>query len=180
LATVEEDVGGITDGGHSTAAISFRRVLTVFHRLFEAHFLPTHFALILTTIGIVQLVYPVFLMPSVLRVTLNLCSWCRSAGFAVMLCLFYRYEQYHRLCVGLRTEEMRRGNLLEEMLEDDSITPNVFLAGGLFEAALFPVGGFLFGVIPTLQATISHIFTERLTYVVSLKPRSAQQWIEDT
>jgi hypothetical protein len=36
---------------------------------------------------------------------------------------------------------------------------------------LFPIGGFVFGAIPAMHAEISHLFTDRLTYVVSLKPQ---------
>jgi hypothetical protein len=88
-----------------------------------------------------------------------------------MMCFFHRYEQYHRLCIGLRREEMREAGLLEGMVKDDTFSPNVFLGGGMFEAALFPLGAFIFGAIPALQAVVTHVFTERLTYTVSLKPQ---------
>lgn len=88
-----------------------------------------------------------------------------------MIVFFYRYEKYHRLCVGLRQEEMRRAGMLEEMTEHDGFSQKVFQHAGLFEAALFPIGGFVFGAIPALQAVLSHVFTDRLTYVVSLKPQ---------
>lgn len=99
-----------------------------------------------------------------------------------MISFIYRYEQYHRLCTGLRKEEMRKAGLLEEMAAFDTFSPNVFLKGGIFEAMVFPIAGFIFGVIPALQAVIMHVFTERLTYIVSLKPLLAnrQQQIEST
>lgn len=88
-----------------------------------------------------------------------------------MLLFFTLYEKYHRLCVGLRQEEMRRAGMLEGLSERDGFTLNVFPIGGLAEAALFPLGGFIFGALPALQAMLSHLFTDRLTYVVSLKPQ---------
>ena len=148
-----------------------RNVFTVFYRLFEAHFLPTHLAIILTTSSIYTTIYPSFLLPTVLKATLDICSAARVVSYLLMICVFHRYEQYHRLCVGLRKEEMRAAGLLEEMVENDNFSPNVFQMGGMFEAALFPIGGFLFGSIPALQAMLTHLFTERLTYVVSLKPQ---------
>jgi len=94
-----------------------------------------------------------------------------------MLCFFYLYERYHKFCVGLRQEEMRRAGMLEDMREHDGFSDNVFQVAGLLECALFPLGGFIFGAIPALQAVLSHMFTERLTYVVSLKPQFAmKQW----
>lgn len=154
-----------------------RNVFTLFMRLFEAHFLPIHLATILTTSGIFTLFYPSFLIPDVLYLALDFSGWCRLAGWLLMLVYFYRYEQYHQLCVGLRQEEMRKAGLLEEMREQDGISTNVFQIIGFMEAALFPLGGFIFGAIPALQAVLSHLFTDRLTYVVSLKPQfTMKRW----
>ena len=66
---------------------------------------------------------------------------------------------------------MRIAGLLEDMVQDDAFSPNIFQGGGIFEAVLFPLGATIFGVIPALQAVVSHIFTQRLTYIVSLKPQ---------
>jgi hypothetical protein len=71
---------------------------------------------------------------------------------------------------GREWMRMRRAGLLEQMVKHDSFSPNVFLYAGIAEAGLFVVGGFLYGAIPALQAEVSHLFTVRLTYVVSLKP----------
>ena len=152
-------------------AIQMASVLTVFYRLFEAHFLPVHLVFVLAASSCYTTVYPGFLMPLLLKTTLDFCSAYRLVTFGIMLWFFHRYEQYHSLCVGLREEEMRRAGLLEVMIETDSVSPNVFVRGGLFEAALFPIGGFIFGAIPALQAVVSHVFTERLRYTVSLKPQ---------
>ncbi|KAF2173915.1 hypothetical protein M409DRAFT_62133 [Zasmidium cellare ATCC 36951] len=146
-------------------------LFTLYHRLFEAHFLPIHLAVILTTSSIYSAFLPSFLVPHVLKVALDFSGFCRLIGFCTMLTFFYLYERYHRLCVGLRKEEMRRAGMLEDMEEADGFTANVFQVAGLFEAALFPIGGFIFGAIPAMQAVLSHLFTDRLTYVVSLKPQ---------
>lgn len=154
-----------------TLHIQWTKVVTVFLRLFEAHFVPVQLALALTASGCYTLIYPGFLIPPILKATLDFCSACRMVSFVLMLGVFYRYEQYHRLCIGLRREEMRIAGLLGEMMETDTFSPNVFLAGGILEAALFPLGGFIFGAIPALQAIATHIFTKRLVYKVSLKPQ---------
>ncbi|TKA77295.1 hypothetical protein B0A55_04337 [Friedmanniomyces simplex] len=147
-------------------------LLTLFLRLFEAHFLPIHLSVILTTSSIFMLFTPTFLVPDTLRAALDFAGWCRLGGWLLMLAYFWRYEQYHRLCVGLRQEEMRKAGLLEDMLANDGFSFTTFLhRAGALEPALFPLGGFIFGAIPALQAVLSHIFTERLTYVVSLKPQ---------
>ena len=113
--------------------------LTLFLRLFEAHILPLQLVVVLTASSAHNFAYPSFLMPVMLKAVLDLCSWCRLVSFGMMICLFYRYEKYHRVCVGLRMEEIRRVGLPEEMAVNESFSPNVFLAGGIFEAALFPV-----------------------------------------
>ncbi|KAK4614109.1 hypothetical protein CLAFUW4_08867 [Fulvia fulva] len=153
--------------------VNWYNLYTLYHRIFEAHFLPIHLATILTCSEIYSFFYPKFLVPTILHHALQLSGFCRLIGFCSMLTYFYHYERYHRLCVGLRKEEMRRAGLLEEMEENDGFTPNVFLYIGLFEVATFPIGGFVMGAIPALQAVISHLFTDRLTYVVSLKPTKA-------
>ncbi|KAI7349720.1 hypothetical protein KC320_g5922 [Hortaea werneckii] len=152
-------------------------ILTLYVRLFEAHFLPIHLAVILTTSSIFQFVVPGFMMPEVLRLALNFAGWCRLAGWLLMLLFFHRYNQYHRLCVALRKDEMRKAGMLGEVSEHDGFTSQVFQVAGLLECGLFPLGGFIFGAIPALQAVVSHVFTDRLTYVVSLKPQFAmKQW----
>jgi hypothetical protein len=158
-------------------SINKYNLMTVFHRLFEAHFLPIHLAVILSTSGIYTLFYPTFLIPPTLKMALDISGWCRLCGFCTMLFFFYLYERYHRLCVGLRQEEMRRAGMLEDMKQGDGFTHNTFQFAGILEAVLFPIGGFAFGAIPALHAAICHLFTDRLTYVVSLKPNFAlKQW----
>lgn len=148
-------------------------LFTLYHRLFEAHFLPAHLAVILTTASVYDFCYPTFLIPPVLKWALDFSGWCRLLGYCLMMVYFYLYAQYHRLCLGLRQEEMRRAGLLEDMTEHDAFSTKVFQVAGIFEACLFPIGGFIFGAIPAMHAVISHLFTERLTYVVSLKPQLA-------
>jgi len=152
---------------------------TLLYRLFEAHFLPIHLATIMTVTSIYTLLTPSFLIPTALKTFLDLSGWFRLTGFCCMMIFFYQYERYHRLCLSLRQEEMRKAGMLEDMTEQDGFSHRVFQVAGLFETCLFPVGGFIFGAIPATQAVLSHFFTDRLTYVVSLKPQLlARQWQE--
>ncbi|KAK5731436.1 hypothetical protein LTR17_011398 [Elasticomyces elasticus] len=150
--------------------INWYNITLMFFRLYEAHFMPLHLSLILTTSTCYSLLYPRFLMPGIMRLALDISAWCRFLGFCSMLFGYSQYEHYHRRCVGLRQEEMRKAGLLERMVEQNSFSPNVFMYVGILEAAVFAIGGFLYGAIPALQAEFSHVFTTRLTYVVSLKP----------
>ncbi|SMQ51797.1 unnamed protein product [Zymoseptoria tritici ST99CH_3D7] len=151
--------------------IDTSNLLTLYHRLFEAHFLPTHLCVILTTSALYSFIHPSILVPRALNIALNISSYLRFVGYCTMLLYFHLYAQYHTLCVELRTEELRRTGLLEAMQASDGVTKGVYQIAGLVECMLFPLGGFVFGAIPALQAVVSHLFTERLVYVVSLKPR---------
>ncbi|KAK3066523.1 hypothetical protein LTR53_017090 [Teratosphaeriaceae sp. CCFEE 6253] len=146
---------------------------TLYLRLFEAHFLPIHLSVILTTSSLFTYLTPAFLIPEALHLALAFAGWCRLGGWLLMLAFFWRYEQYHRLCVALRREEMRDAGLLEGILAHDGFSWSTFAVACAWEAALFPLGGLLFGAVPALHAVLSHVFTERLTYVVSLKPQLA-------
>ena len=153
-----------------------RNLFTLAHRMFEAHFLPIHLATILTTTSIYTLFNSNY-VPTVLKLSLDFSSFSRVVSYCCMLYYYHLYEKYHRLCVELRREEMRSAGILDDLSEHDGFTNRVFQFAGLWEAALFPVGGFIFGAIPALQAVLSHVFTDRLTYVVSLKPQLAlRQW----
>ena len=155
----------------SAKSIHKTNLLTLYQRMFEAHFLPIHLCVILMTSSIFTSLVPGYQMPEVLYIALDFAGWCRLGGWVLMLCFFYRYEQYHKLCVQLRQDEMREAGMLDEMTERDGFSSSTFQFAWLFEAMLFPLGGLIFGAIPALQAVISHVFTDRLTYVVSLKPQ---------
>lgn len=156
----------------SLRPVNKHNVCVLFHRLFEAHFLPIHLAVILTT----SMVFEFFAgsrIPYELHLALQFSGLCRWAGWLLMCVYFYRYEKYHRLCVSLRREEMRKGGMLEQVEEHNGLCERVFINFGILEAGLFPLGGFIFGAIPACQAVLSHVFTEKLTYHVSLKPQLA-------
>ena len=152
-------------------------ICTLFHRLFEAHFLPCHLAIILATSTIFQITYGPASVPRELALALQFSAICRHIGWFVICVFFWRYEKYHRLCVSLRQEEMRKAGLLQNLTEGDGFSPNAFITYGILEAALFPIGGFVYGAMPAFQAMLCHLFTDRLTYHVSLKPQFAiRRW----
>ncbi len=154
----------------SSRPIHIRNVCLLFNSLFEAHFLPVHIALTLT----VSTVYEIIAGPSIpreLALALHISGICRVLGWTFICVYFYRYTTYHRLCIGLRDAEMREAGLLESDHERDGFSRKIYGRLGFLEAVLFPIGGFLFGSIPACQAVLSHLFTDRLTYQVSLKPQ---------
>lgn len=152
--------------------INWTNMFHLYHRLFEAHFLPTHLYVVLVCSSLYTFFYSNIPIPSILQVALDIAGWARLMGFCTMIFFFYNYERYHNLCVGLRQEEMRRVGLLDEMVSNDSVSTKVYQYAGFLEGVLFPISGLVFGGLPATQAVVSHLFTERLVYVVSMKPSS--------
>lgn len=159
-------------------AIHIQNVWTVFHRLFEAHFLPNHLVMILMISTIYEHKWG-SLVPRELATALYFCLLCRWIGWTLIVIFFYRYDTYHRLCVDLRREEMRVAGLDKKVAEHGGFRSSVFVRFSLFEAGIFPLGGTIFGALPTFHATLCQIFTDTLTYQVSLKPKfttHTQEW----
>lgn len=152
-------------------------VCILFNSLFEAHFLPVQLALILTTTTIYDVIAGSW-VPRHLAMALDFSGTCRFIGWSLICLYFYRYAQYHQLCLDLREEEMRKAGLLEHDHEHNGFSRKLYGRLGFLEAALFPIGGFLFGSIPACHAVLSHVFTDRLTYQVSLKPQFTRGWGE--
>ena len=160
----------------SLKPIHLRNICTLFYRMFEAHFLPIHLAIILPASDIYNATSGSS-MPEELASVFRICGYLRWLGWGLMCVYFYRYEKYHHLCVNLRKEEMRQAGLLDEITEHDGFCTRVYSTFWLLEGGLFPLGGFIFGAVPALQAVLSHLFTDRLVYHVSLKPQfNIQPW----
>lgn len=153
--------------------LNLSNAFTIYYRLFEAHFLALHLILTLIASSLYQAIYPPALQPGLLYNALGIAGVFRFLGFITMLTFFALYKRYHRLCLGLRQESLRRGGLYDDFNEKDYFSKTCFPTAGFFEVFLFPVSGFLFGAIPALVAVTSHLWTDRLVYVVSLKPQGS-------
>ena len=159
------------------SSINKTTTATLCFRMFEAHLLPAHFGLTLAVASACSFLLGESFTPPILRMALTVANYCRTAGFLFMICYFYRYLEYHRICIAMRRKE--RENMIklkstsnsntEADRSDLDFSPQIFLNAGVAEACLFPLAGIMFGVLPALQAMVSRIFTDRLTYVVSLK-----------
>jgi len=102
-----------------------------------------------------------------------LCSWLRALGYLSMLGYFILYRRYHRICLRSRENYMRTAGLYEDFKKKDYFSTSCFPVLGIFEVAIFPISGFLFGSIPAAVAITSHLWTDSLVYVVSIKPQAA-------
>jgi hypothetical protein len=79
------------------------------------------------------------------------------------------YGRFHSLCLNARMRDMEIAGLL-----DTGSAPRFWwYSRHLLERICFPIAGTIFGSIPSLQAEISHFWTDRLAYRVSKKPSFA-------
>lgn len=149
------------------------RNLTLFSRLFEAHFLPIHLFLVLIASALyTALPYPLTSCQW-LTTAMSLTSYSRAASFCIMMIYFsVFYEGYHQACIEARVDEMKKAGLDEELEEEFSYRKRLSL-GNIIDYVIFPIAGTVYGSIPLFQAIMSHLWTEKLVYLVSMKPIKA-------
>lgn len=148
---------------------SFGRLnlIILFHRLFEAHFLPTHLTIALLSAIIYSACVPADATNPYLQWSFGFNGTLRLIGLILTVCYVYLYEGYHRICVRTREDEMKRVGLWERMPDGFS---HRSWRRNLIDYSLMPVTGALFGTIPAMVAEICHFWTDRLVYTVSAKP----------
>ena len=148
------------------------------HRLFEAHFLTVHLFLLLISSELYKFFTPIEDIPPLLLRSIVIAGQMRAAAFICMLCAFFIYESYHAVCVQAREDEMRRAGLYERLRGDFSKTGKRDIIHWA-QYLMFPIPGIVFVTLPSIIAQLSHFGTERLDYVVSLKPASGAASIFD-
>lgn len=144
--------------------------MILLHRMYEAHFLPAHLALLMIAGTIYPLLVPASRTPSLLLQALDLTTYMRLLSLTVLFAFFILYERYHELCVSTREREMTAAGLEDRMVGGFSYRRH--WTRGL-DYVLFPVSGVLFGSFPTIVALVWHFWTLRLVYRVSVKPKRA-------
>ncbi|UNI21027.1 hypothetical protein JDV02_007058 [Purpureocillium takamizusanense] len=148
----------------SLKELHWENIFYLFHRLFEAHFLPVHMT--------------IMVMASALYVWATdgtddfeqlgwIFSWCtvlRTMGFMEIACYMFLYESFHRICVTTREREMTAAKLADGMCFSHRSIKRNFV-----DYVLVPLVAPLYGAIPCAQAEISHFWTVNLVYTVSKK-----------
>jgi hypothetical protein len=162
---------GSLDTGYAVRRVfktrSFRwSNLPLFHLLWEAHFVPTHFVIMLFGSMFYSITTPTANIPHALVWTLWITAIIRNVSFLIMQAVFTVYDDYHRLCVNARAQDMRRAGIQET---DFSFRKH-FTWASLFERLSIPIVAALYGAVPALHAQICHFWTESLVYTVTRKP----------
>ena len=149
------------------ARFSKLNLVALYHRLYEAHFLPAH----LTVALIAEVICTSLVGPSVIHPGLmsafSFCGTLRVIGFCATACFVYFYETYHLVCVRNREEEMKAAGLWEDMQDNFSYRS---LRKNWFDYCALPVNGTLYGTAPAIVAEFSHLWTDQIVYQVSAKP----------
>ena len=139
--------------------------------MYEAHFLPSH----LTVALLAEVIYGAVIGANrststhpFLLWSFSFCGTLRLIGFAATGIFMYLYESYHLASVRAREDEMKRVGLYDTMQENFSYRS---FRKNWFDYCALPVNGTLYGTIPAVVAEFCHLWTEKLTYHVSAKPK---------
>jgi hypothetical protein len=154
----------------STTPPSFSKMnlIILYHRMFEAHFLPAHITVALFS----GVIYASFVSPDVTNPWL---MWCfgftgtlRIFGIILTTIFLYLYESYHQTCARTREDEMKRVGLWEDMQGNFAYRK---WSKNWMDYLCLPVTGTLYGTAPAVVVNACHFFTDKLTYKVSAKPQ---------
>lgn len=144
--------------------LDYQRIVFLFHRLFEAHFLPVQMTILVVASTLYMWVTDG--TPDVHGVAwiFSVCNVLRTAGFMEVALYLFLYEGFHRICVESREKEMGDAGLLKGMhFSRREVKSN------LVDYVMVPLVAPLFGSIPCAQAQICHFWTLDLVYTVSKK-----------
>lgn len=160
--------GVFSDVIHGTVqSPDWPRFIYLFHRLFEAHFLPIHMAILVVGTGLYLFVAGD--KPDTLGLgwTFAISAYLRVFGFLAVALYMGFYESYHHICVTSREAEMAAAGLADGMQGGFS---HRSFRQNFFDYFSIPIVAPLYGSIPATQAQICHFWTLDLVYTVSAKP----------
>ncbi|KAL3435489.1 glycosyl transferase family group 2-domain-containing protein [Aspergillus tetrazonus] len=156
------------------------RHLGLMHLLWEAHFLPCHFTILL----LFSMIYeqtarytaPHMATPlhPAITFTFTLTALIRALSFIWMNICISLYNRWYKLCLDTRKHDTQLNSFsvntgLSEGSGFSDRTPWYRLTF-LLERIAFPIAGTVFGAVPTIHAVFMHFRTDRLVYRVSKKP----------
>ncbi|KAH9902192.1 glycosyl transferase family group 2-domain-containing protein [Xylariomycetidae sp. FL2044] len=139
-------------------------IALLFHRLFEAHFLPLQMTILVVASTLYMWVTEGGSDPHNLDGIMNICNVLRTVGFMNVAFLLFIYEAFHKTCVETREKEMTDAGLAKGMCFSHRSLRKNFV-----DYIMVPLVAPLYGAIPAAQAQFMHIFTSDLVYTVSKK-----------
>ncbi|KAK1755163.1 glycosyl transferase family group 2-domain-containing protein [Echria macrotheca] len=143
---------------------NYERLLILFHRLFEAHFLPVQMTILVVASTLYIWVTEGTPDTQNLGWIFTVCNVLRTAGFMEVALYLALYEGFHRICVETREKEMSDAGLTKGMHFSRREVKTNFI-----DYVMVPLVAPLYGSIPCAQAQIFHFWTMDLVYTVSKK-----------
>ncbi|KAM0437718.1 hypothetical protein ACHAPT_002083 [Fusarium lateritium] len=147
----------------------WEHVFYMMHRLFEAHFLPVHMAVLVLASTLYVKLTEGNEDPHELAWVFSWCNFVRIFGFFQISIYVFLYESFHRVGVANREREMVKAGLAGEM--DFSRRS---LGKNWVDYLVIPVVAPLYGTIPSAQALICQLWAQDLVYTVSKKATRRQ------
>lgn len=143
---------------------SYTRIFYLFHRMFEAHFLPVQMTILIFASTGYMWVAGAETDPHGIAWIFVICNVLRTFGFMQVACYLFLYEHFHKTCLAAREKEMVDAGLAKGMNFSHRALKQNFV-----DYVLVPLVAPIFGSIPCAQAQLSHFFTLDLVYTVSKK-----------
>jgi hypothetical protein len=152
---------------HRVDPPNWTRTFYLFHRLFEAHFLPTHMMILVISSGLYSALTKA--KPDTLEIAwiFSITAYLRILGFLMVAMYLTIYENFHKIAVSARKAEMKAAGLYEGMQNSFSYRNSW---KNKLDYVLIPIVAPIFGSIPSIHAQICHFWTLDLVYTVSMKP----------
>lgn len=142
----------------------YMRILSLFHRLFEAHFLPVQMTILILSSTLYMWLADGVPTSYGISWIFTVCNWLRTIGFMQVACYLALYERFHTICLGTREKEMMDAGLSRGMHFSRREVKTNYI-----DYVMVPLVAPLFGSIPCAQAQICHFWTLDLVYSVSKK-----------
>ncbi|OAA68472.1 hypothetical protein SPI_00667 [Niveomyces insectorum RCEF 264] len=143
---------------------NYTRFVYLFHRLFEAHFLPVHMTILVVASTLYVWVTDGTEDTHRVGWIFEICKYLRTAGFMQIAFYLLLYENFHKIALSIREKEMTDAGLAKGMnFSHRNIKQN------FVDYLMVPLVAPLYGAIPCAQAQISHFWTLDLVYTVSKK-----------
>ncbi|KAI5466443.1 glycosyl transferase family group 2-domain-containing protein [Mariannaea sp. PMI_226] len=142
----------------------WERVFYMMHRIFEAHFLPVHMAILVIASTIYVKVMEDKEDPHNLAWAFIWAERVRIAGILQITVYMFLYESFHRVGVAAREREMVKAGLADGMnFSRRSLRKN------WKDYLMVPLVAPLYGTIPSAQALVCQLWNQDLVYTVSKK-----------
>ncbi|KAI0176702.1 glycosyl transferase family group 2-domain-containing protein [Pestalotiopsis sp. NC0098] len=144
--------------------VDWMRVLSLAHRLFEAHFLPVQMTILVIASTLYLWVTEGNGDPHNLTWLFTVCNVLRTAGFMQIAFYLFLYESFHKFMASAREKEMNDAGLAKGMCFAHRDRKMHYL-----DYVMVPLVAPMYGSIPGAQAQVFQFWTQDLVYTVSKK-----------